>query len=163
MAFSAPIIKRSILFEVKSCPYMFYAGFPRALLSSEHVCWTLTPLRACPALPYPTLAARGQDKRTPTYPTHEPDPLTTAPPLGKPKPSQISRDTLTHPVGLGARAQGERRAASIARGSRRTRSEKRSGCITRQCWSSRLSRPGVCEGTLSVSVSVSGGYRLRPP
>ena len=25
----------------------------------------------------------------------------------------------------------------------------------RQCWSSRLSRPGVCEGTLSVSVSVS--------
>ena len=29
--------------------------------------------------------------------------------------------------GLGARAQDERRAASIARGSRRTRSEKRSG------------------------------------
>ena len=49
--------------------------------------------------------------------------------------------------GLGARAQGEWRAASIARGSRRTRTGKRSGCITRQCWSSRLSRPGVCEGT----------------
>ena len=49
--------------------------------------------------------------------------------------------------GLGARAQGEWRAASIARGSRRTRSKKRSGCITRQCWSSRLSRPDVCEGT----------------
>ena len=48
--------------------------FKRALLSSEHVRWTLTPLRACPALPYPTLAARGQDKRTPTYPTHKPDP-----------------------------------------------------------------------------------------
>ena len=30
--------------------------------------------------------------------------------------------------GLGARAQDERRAASIARGSRRTRTEKRSGC-----------------------------------
>ena len=29
--------------------------------------------------------------------------------------------------GLGARARGERRAASIARGSRRTRSKKRSG------------------------------------
>ena len=43
--------------------------FKRALSSSEHVRWTLTPLRACPALPYPTLAARGQDKRTPTYPT----------------------------------------------------------------------------------------------
>ena len=54
--------------------------FKRALLSSEHVRWTLTPLRACPALPYPTLAARGQDKRTPTYPTHKPDPLTTYPP-----------------------------------------------------------------------------------
>ena len=53
--------------------------FKRALLSSEHVRWTLTPLRACPALPYPTLAARGQDKRTPTYPTHKPDPLTTDP------------------------------------------------------------------------------------
>ena len=52
--------------------------FKRALLSSEHVRWTLTPLRACPALPYPTLAARGQDKRTPTYPTHKPDPLTPA-------------------------------------------------------------------------------------
>ena len=58
--------------------------------------------------------------------------------------------------GLGARAQGEWRAASIARGSRRTRSKKRSGCITRQYWSSRLSRPDVCEGTLSVSVSVGG-------
>ena len=46
--------------------------------------------------------------------------------------------------GLGARAQDERRAASIARGSRRTRSKKRSGCITRQYWSSRLSRPDVC-------------------
>ena len=54
--------------------------FKRALSSSEHVRWTLTPLRACPALPYPTLAARGQDKRTPTYPTHKPDPLTTDPP-----------------------------------------------------------------------------------
>ena len=74
--------------------------------------------------------------------------------------------------GLGARAQGERRAASIARGSRRTRSKKRSGCITRQCWSSRLSRPDVCEGTLSVSVPVSymenryddltGGVRRGP-
>ena len=57
--------------------------FKRALLSSEHVGWTLTPLRACPALPYPTLAARGQDKRTPTYPTHKPDPLTTDPLPGK--------------------------------------------------------------------------------
>ena len=69
--------------------------------------------------------------------------------------------------GLGARAQDERRAASIARGSRHTRSEKRSGCITRQCWSSRLSRLGVCEGTLSVSVSVSAPHststRPRPP
>ena len=62
--------------------------FKRALLSSEHVRWTLTPLRACPALPYPTLAARGQDKRTPTYPTHKPDPLTTYPLPGKePEPS----------------------------------------------------------------------------
>ena len=58
--------------------------FKRALSSSEHVRWTLTPLRACPALPYPTLAARGQDKRTPTYPTHKPDPLTTYTPyLGR--------------------------------------------------------------------------------
>ena len=56
--------------------------FKRALSSSEHVRWTLTPLRACPALPYPTLAAHGQDKRTPTYPTHKPDPLTTDP-LGR--------------------------------------------------------------------------------
>ena len=59
--------------------------------------------------------------------------------------------------GLGARAQGEWRAASIARGSRVSsyahREKVRLGF--RQCWSSRLSRPGVCEGTLSVSVSVS--------
>ena len=60
--------------------------------------------------------------------------------------------------GLGARAQGERRAASIARGSRRTRSKKRSvwdyastGHLVCLVVSSRT----VCEGTLSVSVSVS--------
>ena len=64
--------------------------------------------------------------------------------------------------GLGARAQDDGRAASIARGPCRTCTEERSGCITRQCWSSRLSRPGVCEGTLSVSVSVRlEGYYLR--
>ena len=41
-----------------------------------------------------------------------------------------STTPLNYPLldpGLGARAQGEWRAASIARGSRRTRSEKRSG------------------------------------
>ena len=43
--------------------------------------------------------------------------------------------------------------------SHRTRAKIRSGCITRQCWSSRLSRLDVCEGTLSVSVS---SYRWRP-
>ena len=64
--------------------------FKRALSSSEHVRWTLTPLRACPALPCPTLAARGQDKRTPTYPTHKPDPLTTDPlPRKEPEPSCV--------------------------------------------------------------------------
>ena len=64
--------------------------FKRALSSSEHVRWTLTPLRACPALPYPTLAARGQDKRTPTYPTHKPDPLTMYPLPGKePEPGTL--------------------------------------------------------------------------
>ena len=58
--------QKHFLFGVKSCPYMSTPVFKRALLSSEHVRWTLTPLRACPALPYLTLAARGQDKRTPT-------------------------------------------------------------------------------------------------
>ena len=62
---------------------MFYAGFQKGPIELEHVRWTLTPLRACPALPYPTLAARGQRKRTPTYPTGKPDPLTTDPLGGK--------------------------------------------------------------------------------
>ena len=69
--------------------------FKRALLSSEHVRWTLTPLRACPALPYPTLAARGQDKRTPTYPTHKPDPLTTDPLPGKEPEPRKTRPTVS--------------------------------------------------------------------
>ena len=61
----------------------------------------MTPLRACPALPYPTLAARGQDKRTPTYPTHKPDPLTTDPHPGKePEPSAAPPFLLRNPAAL---------------------------------------------------------------
>ena len=62
-----------------------------------------------------------------------------------------------------ARAQDERRAASIARGSRRTRARKRSGCITRQCWSSRLPRPSVKGPGKLVSwlVSFRKKYKFR--
>ena len=56
--------------------------------------------------------------------------------------------------GLGACLRRMRSRQHRAGLSHRTRAEKRSGCITRQRWSSRLSRLGVCEGTLSVSVSV---------
>ena len=66
--------------------------------------------------------------------------------LGPHAPSALLELSSLDP-GLGARAQDDGRAASIARGPCRTRTEERSGCITRQCWSSRLSRLGVCEGT----------------
>ena len=66
--------------------------------------------------------------------------------LGPHAPSALLELSTLDP-GLGARAQGDGRAASIARGPCRTRTEERSGCITRQYWSSRLSRLGVCEGT----------------
>ena len=65
--------------------------------------------------------------------------------LGPHAPSALLELSTLDP-GLGARAQGDGRAASIARGPCRTCTEERSGCITRQCWSSRLSRPDVCEG-----------------
>ena len=73
------MIDRSILREVKSGPYMLKAGFQKGPIEFRTCALDVDTLpRACPALPYPTLAARGQDKRTPTYPTHKPDPLTPA-------------------------------------------------------------------------------------
>ena len=66
--------------------------------------------------------------------------------LGPHAPSALLELSTLDP-GLGARAQDDGRAASIARGPCRTHTEERSGCITRQYWSSRLSRLGVCEGT----------------
>ena len=83
MASSAPIIKRSILFEVKSCPYMFYAGFQKGPVEFRTCPLDVDTLEGVSCPTYPTLAARGQDKRTPTYPTHKPDPLTTYPLPGK--------------------------------------------------------------------------------
>ena len=66
--------------------------------------------------------------------------------LGPHAPSALLELSSLDP-GRGARAQGEWRAASIARGSRRTRSKKTKVRLgLRQCWSSRLSRPSVCEG-----------------
>jgi hypothetical protein len=44
----------------------------------------------------------------------------------------------------------------------RTRVEIRSGCITRQCWSSRLSRPDVCEGIPMLCYVSPEGQAILP-
>ena len=68
---------------------MFYAGFQKGPVEFRTCPLDVDTLEGVSCPTYPTLAARGQDKRTPTYPTHKPDPLTTYPLPGKePEPCQ---------------------------------------------------------------------------
>ena len=62
VASSAPIIKRSILFEVKSCPYMFYAGFQKGPVEFRTCPLDVDTLEgvSCPTLPYPGGSWPGQ-------------------------------------------------------------------------------------------------------
>ena len=62
VASSAPIINRSILFEVKSCAYMFYAGFQKGPIEFRACPLDVDTLEgvSCPTLPYPGGSWPGQ-------------------------------------------------------------------------------------------------------